>query len=246
MNAITIGGFGRNDQTQRMTSAEIADLVEKRHDNVKRTIETLSEAGVIVRPQIEDEPGTDAMGRPRITKVYVFEGEQGKRDSIVVVAQLCPEFTARLVDRWQELEAALAVPAFAIPQSYSEALRLAADNADRADKAEAALVEAQPKLEALDRLETSEGSVGPRLAAKMLDMPEKKFTAWLQQNRWAFRQNGVGPLQAYVDKRDRGYLEHRPHTFRDQVSGEDRTVPQMMITPKGLKRLAELLAKVRT
>ena len=37
-------------------------------------------------------------------KVYVFEGEQGKRDSIIVVAQNCPEFTARLVDRWQELE----------------------------------------------------------------------------------------------------------------------------------------------
>lgn len=28
----------------------------------------------------------------------------GKRDSYVVVAQLSPEFTARLVDRWQELE----------------------------------------------------------------------------------------------------------------------------------------------
>lgn len=99
-----------------------------------------------------------------------------------------------------------------------------------------------PKAEALDRLETSEGSVGPRLASKMLGIPEKKFTAWLQANRWAFRQNGIGPLQAYVDKRERGYLDHRPHTFRDQVSGEDRTVPQLMITPKGLKRLAELLS----
>ena len=40
-----------------------------------------------------------------------FPGEQGKRDSIVVVAQLSPEFTARLVDRWQELEAQVAKPA---------------------------------------------------------------------------------------------------------------------------------------
>ncbi len=99
-----------------------------------------------------------------------------------------------------------------------------------------------PKAQALDRLETSEGSVGPRLAAKMLGMPERKFTAWLQSNGWAFRQNGIGPLQAHVEKRNRGYLDHRPHTFRDQVSGEDRTIAQMMITPKGLKRLAELLS----
>ncbi len=38
------------------------------------------------------------------TMVYVFSGEQGKRDSFVVVAQLSPEFTGALVDRWQELE----------------------------------------------------------------------------------------------------------------------------------------------
>jgi len=87
-----------------LTSREMAELVELRHDNVKRTIETLIEKGVIVRPQIEDEQETDKMGRPRTISVYVFSGEKGKRDSIVVVAQLSPEFTARLVDRWQELE----------------------------------------------------------------------------------------------------------------------------------------------
>lgn len=89
-----------------MTSLEIAELVEKRHDNVKRTIESLVESGVIVQPHSEDEQFTDAMGRPRAVKTYIFTGEKGKRDSIVVVARLSPEFTARLVDRWQELESA--------------------------------------------------------------------------------------------------------------------------------------------
>ncbi|HBB9588778.1 TPA: Rha family transcriptional regulator [Escherichia coli] len=83
-----------------MTSIEIAELVGKRHDNVKR----LAESGVIVRPQIEDEPKIDVMGRSRLIQVFRFSDEQGKRDSIIVVAQLCPEFTARLVDRWRELE----------------------------------------------------------------------------------------------------------------------------------------------
>ena len=39
-----------------MTSLEIAELVEKRHDNVKRTIETLIMHGVITSPQIEEKP----------------------------------------------------------------------------------------------------------------------------------------------------------------------------------------------
>jgi phage regulator Rha-like protein len=46
-------------------SREIAELVEKRHDNVKRTIESLADQGIIVHPQIEDEPEADERGRQR-------------------------------------------------------------------------------------------------------------------------------------------------------------------------------------
>ena len=94
-----------------ITSREISELVGSRHDDVKRSIDRLVNQGVIVQPPVADEPGTDAMGRQRATRVYVFSGEQGKRDSIIVVAQLSPEFTARLVDRWQELEKRAAAPA---------------------------------------------------------------------------------------------------------------------------------------
>ena len=105
-----------------MSSREIAELVESRHDSVKRTIETLSDKGVIVRPQAVDEQTSDAMGRPRTTSVYHL----GKRDSLIVVAQLSPEFTARIVDRWQELEEKVAKPQHVIPQTLTEALRLMA------------------------------------------------------------------------------------------------------------------------
>src|SRR5690606_5453920 len=82
-----------------MSSREIADLVESRHDNVRVTIERLASRAVIALPAMQEKA---TAGRP--AKEYIFSGEQGKRDSIIVVAQLCPEFTARLVDRWQELE----------------------------------------------------------------------------------------------------------------------------------------------
>ena len=42
-----------NSNVIKMTSIEIAELVGKRHDNVKRTIETLAKNGVIRLPQIE-------------------------------------------------------------------------------------------------------------------------------------------------------------------------------------------------
>lgn len=103
----------------RMTSVEIADMVEKRHDNVKRTIETLAEQGVISPPQIE-EVKIKRERREESVAAYVFEGEKGKRDSIVVVAQLSPEFTARLVDRWQELESEKAKTALIFSEEKSK------------------------------------------------------------------------------------------------------------------------------
>lgn len=93
-----------------MSSREIAELLAEdgdvRHDNIKRTIDTLANRGAISRPQFEDRPFLDAQGKSRTEKVYLV----GNRDSYVVVAQLSPQFTARLVDRWQELEAQVARP----------------------------------------------------------------------------------------------------------------------------------------
>ncbi|MBB5865647.1 Rha family transcriptional regulator [Xanthomonas sp. 3058] len=106
MSQLTIAGGA-----PAITSRDISELVEKRHDNVKRTIEALAQERVIQLPQIEDTEKINGLGLSQATRVFVFAGEQGKRDSIVVVAQLSPEFTARLVDRWQELERRIAAPA---------------------------------------------------------------------------------------------------------------------------------------
>lgn len=101
-----------------MSSKEIAELVESRHDNVRRTMDTLRDKGLISVTQTE-EPLANG-GKP-LTVYHV-----NKRDSYVVVAQLSPEFTARLVDRWQELEEQQSTQ-FKVPQTFQEALQLAAD-----------------------------------------------------------------------------------------------------------------------
>ena len=134
--------------TATMTSLELAVLTEIRHDSVKRTIDTLFEKGTIQLPQIV-EVSNSGPG-PKTIEVYSI----GKRDSYVIVAQLSPEFTARLVDRWQELEQQAGNPA--IPQTMSAALRLAADQADQIEVQQAQLAVSQPKAEALDRIATAE------------------------------------------------------------------------------------------
>lgn len=50
-----------------------------RHDSVKRAIERLAATGVISKPPMVDgEKSANGI----VTKVCVFEGEQGKRDSV--------------------------------------------------------------------------------------------------------------------------------------------------------------------
>jgi phage regulator Rha-like protein len=96
---MTIAKFQGGDAVT-MSSREIAELVESRHDSVKRTIERLVERKVIGSPPMVEY--LDGLGRPATE--YLFSGDKGKRDSFVVVAQLSPEFTGALVDRWQKLE----------------------------------------------------------------------------------------------------------------------------------------------
>lgn len=102
--------------TVTMTSLEIAELVESRHDKVRQSIERLAERGVFTLPPL-GEVSNPGMG-PATIAVYRLD----KRSSLIAVAQLCPEFTARIVDRWQELEAARAAPAVVLPDFTNPAI----------------------------------------------------------------------------------------------------------------------------
>ena len=85
--------------SQQMLSSDISVITNIRLDSVKRTIERLAERHVIALPPTVEKPTAG-----RTSTEYVFTGEKGKLDSITVVAQLCPEFTAAIVKRWYELE----------------------------------------------------------------------------------------------------------------------------------------------
>lgn len=222
------------NQFPTMTSKDISELVAKRHDNVKRTIETLYQTGVISQPQFEDgEKSANGV----IEKVYVFTGEQGKRDSIIVVAQLCPEFTARLVDRWQELEAKQKP---AIPQTYAAALleagRLAMENEKQAEQ----LRLAAPKVEFVDKFVIADsGNMTFRAVAKLLKINEREFRAFLRDNKIMYLLGGDWvPFQQHIEagrfeiKAGLAEYDEKSHAFK-----------QSKFTPKGIEWVAGEYAK---
>lgn len=120
---------------------------------------------------------------------------------------------------------------------------LLSNYAERTQIAEAKVVELQPKAEVHDRLLGCDGDLTPRPASKVLDFPERKLSKWLDNHSWAFRQNGKGPLQAYSDKKKLGYVDNRLHYYRDKATGEEKVSLQLVITPKGMAKLARLLPR---
>ena len=177
----------KNSSVLTMSSREIADLVESRHDSVKRTIERLQDKGLIqLTPMVEVK---NHLGQ------VVTEYQLIKRDTYVVVAQLSPEFTARLVDRWQELENQQ-MPQ--IPQTLSEALRLAADQAEQIERQNLLLEQQRPKVEFVQRYVEAGTTKSLRETAKILKVPERAMIDCLVGDGLLFRQSGnLLPYQKY-------------------------------------------------
>ena len=223
-----------SNSVMSINSLEIANLVGKRHDNVRRTIQTLSKNGVIATPQNEVFEEINNLGFPSLRDVFVFSGEQGKRDSIVVVAQLSPEFTAKLVDRWQELESKRAPE---IPQSLHEALRLAADLAEQKVMLESKIAEDAPKIEYVNQYMVAEGLYGFRQVAKLLQVKETTLREFLVENKIMYRLGGE--WAAYSSHLDAGRFQ--PQTGVNQ--NNDHTYNQHKFTAKGVQWISEMLKK---
>ena len=157
-----------------ISSLQISEMLASRHDKVKQSIERLAlNKSVIALPPV-GVVQTMSNNRFYDTDVYLFTGEQGKRDSIIVVAQLSPEFTAALVDRWTELEKQVAAPVVALPQDYLSALKALVMSEEAKEQANAQIQLLQPKAAALDAISHSKGSTGIRETAKAVGMGQNE------------------------------------------------------------------------
>lgn len=205
-----------NHNQKRMTSFEISELCQKRHDNVKRKIEMLVEQCVIQCPQIEDIKNH----QNRNMEIYVFTGEQGKLDSITVVAQLCPEFTAALVKRWYELENQNTLQ---LPQTFAEALQLAADQARQLELA-------APKVQYFDRVADTKNLLNASQVGKKVGMSAVRLNQYLaDMGVYDRRIAGRTFAQWFIDK---GYGE---------VKQTEQGYPQSKFTNKGEQWVIEQL-----
>lgn len=172
-----------------MTSREIADLVESRHDHVKVSIDRLVKTGAIQPPVMRDVKNDNNQ--------TVQEYLVCKRDSYIIVAQLSPLFTARLVDRWQELEARTPAPA---ELSRMDLLTIAMDSERERLALADRLAAAAPAIEFVERYADSTGLKGFRQVCKLLGAKENAFRQFLKDEKVMYPLGGEWtPFAQHLD-----------------------------------------------
>lgn len=100
------------------------------------------------------------------------------------------------------------------------------------------LAEVAPKVAALERIANADGGVCITIAAKDLQMRPKDLFHWLQANQWIYRRAGGMNWLAYQSRIQQGVLMHKVTTV-ERSDGTVKTVEQVLVTPKGLVRIAE-------
>ena len=218
-----------------MSSREIAELTGKEHKNVIRTVKDLLAAKIL-----------DAQIEPL---KFEYRGqwfdyyELKKRDSLVLVARLSPEFTAHIVDRWQELEKQ--VKQTNVDLHDPHALRRALLN--YTEQVIHLETQNQSLERTIDTITQTPAGVKFQQACKILNIKQAVLANWLRQHSWDRKLNNTRASTYY--SQERGYCETKyEEVARVRPNGDPYTFTKIefFILPKGMQVLAKYFGKAET
>ena len=213
---------------QTMSSREIADICEARHNDVIVTIERLINEGVLrLGRNTARQHFPEGGGRP--TMVYDLE----KRDCLIVVSGYNATLRARIIDRWIELEASAPAPA---ELSRMQILEIAMQSERERMALQEKLVAAAPAVEFVGRYVQSTGLMTFRQVAKLLKVKEPEFRQFLHSQKIMYPLNGE--WTAHAQHIEAGRFEMRAGTAKNE-----HAFNTAKFTAKGVEWVAGELAK---
>ena len=207
------------NQTLTMSSREIAEFTGKRHDHVMRDIKKML---------LDLYPA----GAPNFGGTYF--SEQGKELPLFNLDRkhtdcLLTGYSAaarmKVIERWHELESNQQQK---LPQTFAEALQLAADQAKQLELA-------APKVEFHDKVVNDEKTFSFRDAAKKIQQRPNKFIAWLRESGYICLNN--------LAKQQ--YINQGLFATHSGVSESEHHFTQCRVTSKGLSYFTNKLGEVK-
>ena len=220
--------FQKPNEQYVITLKEITDLIGVEHNKAMRKVEELANEegfGTLAKT------ATVYNGKGQTIDTYQFT----KKQAIAVGARLNNAMLMKLINRLEELEIK---SNFQIPQTYSEALMLAAKQAEQIEQ-QTALIEAQkPKVEFYEAVTGSNDTIDIASVAKVLNIKgfgRNNLFEFLR-NKNILMQNNQ-PFQTFVD---RGYFRVIESKY-NKPDGSSHINLKTVVYQKGLDYIRKLL-----
>ncbi|RRJ96791.1 phage regulatory protein/antirepressor Ant [Opitutaceae bacterium TAV4] len=228
------------------TSLAIADGTQNQHKNVLELVRTyradIEEFG---RVAFETRPFETAGGTQNREVALLNEQQATLLLTYMRNSDVVRSFKKALVKMFWEMAKAQrqsVTDPLAVLNDPAQMRSLLLNYTERVLALESTVATQAPKVEALDRIATrTGGTLCITDAAKALQMGVKALFDWLSANRWIYRRPGGKSWLGYQDRVQSGLLEHKIATIL--VEGEERIREQVLVTAKGLARLAEIHGK---
>ncbi len=225
------------DNPATVTSFQLLEIVNQERAKAGETVVRHNDFLARCRDELD--------GEVYETFVHPPEGYRPAAESIRMTPDQCKLVAMResksvrrhVLARLKELEAKVAQPALPDFTDPAAAARAWAEQFEAKAQAQQQLAITAPKAQALDRISQAEGEKCISDAAKAMQMPPRKLFTWMDKNGWIFRRGNK--WVAYQNKIHSGCLTHRV-TLVELKNGATKEVDQVMVTPKGQTKLAEV------
>lgn len=211
-----------HDEQQTMSSVEIAKLTGKEHKNVLAdTRNMLNDLGKAAA----DFSATAIVDGPNGSKREIEVFNLPKRETLILVSGYNIAMRAKIIDRWQDLEAK---QQFAIPNTLSGALMLAAKQAEQIEKQGALIEQQKSAVEFHGTVCDAINAQTVEEVAKVLGTGRNRLFDWLR-TRKIFKSDNL-PYQDFIDRQ---YFRVTERAYTDK-KGEAHTYTRTLVTGKGL------------
>lgn len=224
------------ERKETMTSLEIAEVTGKRHADVMRDVRNLLEQGVA---ECNFALGSYKDKNNQERPCY----ELTKKGCLILASGYDALLREKIINRWEELETKERMGGFAIPQTFSQALLLAAKQQEQIEEQRLQLEEQGEEIEKLandvmtmkpkatyyDVILNNPSTVAITQIAQDYGMSAKRFNKILADFRIQRKVNKQWIL--YANYLDKGYVQSKPFNISNE--NNEKVVYNTEWTQKG-------------
>lgn len=232
--------YKTNRGTPVTDSVKVARVFEKQHKNVMKSIRNIlgSAQNLANQNWFYETTYTDAQGKRQ--PMFLMNRDGFSLLTMSLTGKKAMAFKVAFIEQFNRMEQAikeLAPATPAIPQTFAQALRLAAEQAETIEAQQKQLEAQAPKVAFATAIINSPSSCGIDELAKLLkqngiDMGEIRLFQWLRDKGYLCNM-GTARNQPTQKALDMGLFELKPQTWTNPKTDEVMTTTRTMVTGKG-------------